>query len=331
MDNNQITHEGAANNFYSQIQYSLENYKKHNLKLNDFSNVVICGLGGSGIGGKLAKTYFTDISSIPIEVVSGYSLPAYVNERSLVIVSSYSGDTEETISLIEQISPLNATCLAMSTGGKIESISKDMDYYFLSIKKGYQPRMALGFSLSYLFLILSELFNLNLENELQGTVNNLKDNSSNYESKGKEILDYFENQLQNKFIFISGESLSSVSLRACQQMEENAKHEAFYHTLPECNHNVTESYYGKLPSNFVFLEGWNHDRTNHRITFLRDLIKKYGNKVYSLSLTEKSVTGIFEMILTLDWLSIHLSNSKKVNNMEVPNIMDLKNFLSNIK
>jgi len=331
MNNNTITHEEAAKNFNSQIQYSLENYKEHGLLVSSYNNIVICGLGGSGIGGRLAMSYFKEISPLPIEVVSGYDLPSYVDSRSLVIVSSYSGGTEETISLLHQAIKAEAKCLTMSTGGVIKKISEENNIPFLSIINGYQPRMALGFSFTYLLLILSELFSIEIRSHLIKVVETIKQNSPKYESKGMEILGYFSSQMNNKFIFISGEKLSSIALRACQQMEENAKHEAFHHTLPECNHNVIESYYNSLPSNYILLEGWNHNRTNHRLRFLSDLLVKNKNKVYKLDISDKSISGIFEMILVLDWLTIHLSNEKKVDNMEVPNIMNLKNFLSDIK
>jgi glucose/mannose-6-phosphate isomerase len=331
MNNNLITHEEAARNFQKQIQFTLDNYKSHELNFANYANIVICGLGGSGIGGKLAMSFFKGVSSLPIEVISGYDLPLYVNEKTLVIVSSYSGNTEETISLLDQAIKAKAKCLAMSTGGEIEKISTENNIYFLHIKPGYQPRMALGFSFSYLLLILSELFQLEIKTTLQKIVRKIEVNKLNYEEKGKDILTFFSSQLNNKFVIISGEALSSVALRACQQIQENAKHEIFHHTLPECNHNAIESYYNSLPSNFIFLEGMNHERTNHRFTFLSTLLEGNNCKVYKLALSENNLYGILELILILDWLSIHLSNENQVNNMEVPNIMRLKKFLADIK
>jgi len=81
-----------------QIEYSISKYKKHNLSYENFKNVVLAGLGGSGIAGRIVKTYFQALAPLPIEVISDYKLPNYVDDKTLVILNSYSGNTEETLS-----------------------------------------------------------------------------------------------------------------------------------------------------------------------------------------------------------------------------------------
>lgn len=330
MKETEITHESAARSFETQLFFASSNYTRHSFNQKDFDNIVICGLGGSGIGGKLAKNYFSEKSNLPIEVISSYELPHYVNERSFVILSSYSGNTEETITMFHEALSRNSTCIAISTGGAIEQISLNNKVPFYKVTKGYQPRMALGFSFSFLLLILGELMEIDTESTLKETIEKIKTHSSQIENRGNEILQFFQQTLKNKFVFVSGDKLSSVALRSCQQIQENAKAEAFYHVLPECNHNVTETYYGSLKSNFIFLKGLTHQRTDHRFGFLKTLLENNNNKVYVLEISEDSLYGILEMILTLDWLSINLSNELKVNNMEVPNIDNLKQFLAEI-
>lgn len=330
MKETEITHESAALSFQTQLEFACNNYKEHSFKKEDYDNIVICGLGGSGIGGKLAKNYFSEKSPYPIEVVSNYDLPFYVNKRSFVILSSYSGNTEETISMFNQALSKGATCIAISTGGDIEEISLNSKTPFYKVQTGYQPRMALGFSFSFLLLILGELLEIDVNSTLKNTKEKLQTNILSFEEKGKNILQYFNNSLTNKFVFVSGDKLSSVALRACQQIQENAKAEAFYHILPECNHNVTETYYGNLESNIIFLKGLTHKRTEHRFGFLENLLSKTNNRVYNIEISENSLYGILEMILILDWMSIHLSNNLEVNNMDVPNITELKKFLAEI-
>ena len=91
-----ITHQESLKTFYKQLEYVLSNYEKHNLNLTDYSNIVIAGLGGSGIGGQLTKAYFINEMPITVDTVSDYTLPAYVNNKTLLILCSYSGNTEET-------------------------------------------------------------------------------------------------------------------------------------------------------------------------------------------------------------------------------------------
>jgi glucose/mannose-6-phosphate isomerase len=325
-----ITHETAASNFHNQLEFALANYAKHNMQVSDFENVIIGGLGGSGIGGQLTKSWFNKSINIPVEVVSDYTIPKYVNNKSLVILCSYSGNTEETLSVLKESVERNATCLAISTGGALGEYCTENDIILYEVKREYQPRMALGFSFSFLMLILGELINQDNTQMLKDSSEYLKENAEEFNKRGMDILDFFGEDYANKYVFVAGTALSSVALRSCQQIQENAKGEAFMHIIPECNHNVIESYYGKLPTNFIFIEGITHSQTAHRFNFINDLLTEQGNKVYRLSIRNNDLPSLFELIATLDWLSIHLSNKKEVNNMAVPNIDKLKIFLSNI-
>jgi glucose-6-phosphate isomerase len=90
-----VTHEKSLEQYHEQLEYVLSNYQSHGLKQGDFKNIVIGGLGGSGIGAKLAQNWFYRLSEIPINVVNDYHLPNFVNENTLVILQSYSGNAEE--------------------------------------------------------------------------------------------------------------------------------------------------------------------------------------------------------------------------------------------
>ncbi len=323
---NPITHESALENFNNQIKYALNHYNKHALKAENFTNIVIAGLGGSGIGGRIAKTYFSAISSLPIEVYSDYNLPHYVSKKSLVILCSYSGLTEETLSMYEQAKAIGCQIICITSGGELlEKTQKDAYNYYV-IETGYQPRMALGFSLTYNLLILSELFDLDLIPEIEG-LSNIYTNSNEYKSLATEVVAFFEHRLNHKFTIVTDNFTEALGIRFCQQIQENAKSEAFINVLPEANHNVFETYYGELPSNFIFINSNTNDRNNGRFAYLKNMIEKTGNQVFDLSLKNGSLFEVYKLILITDWISIYLSNKKGVDNMSVPNIMGLKNFL----
>src|SRR5690606_21432138 len=118
-----------------------------------FDNIIICGLGGSGIAGRLVKAHTFSSLSVPLEVISDYNLPAYVNQRTLAIQCSYSGNTEETLSMYEQAKTKGAAMICIATGGKLETIAKADHVMFYPAEAGFQPRMALGYPLTYLSLI----------------------------------------------------------------------------------------------------------------------------------------------------------------------------------
>lgn len=321
-----ITHEIALGNFYHQVNFALSNHYPHGLKASQFSNVIIGGLGGSGIGGRIAKTYFSDKASVPIEVYSDYVLPAYASKNSLVILSSYSGLTEETLAMYEKAKAIGATIVCITSGGTLMDWAKEAGITYYLVEQGYQPRMAIGFSLTYNLLILGELFGIDVKPELLA-LKSVYDNSSNEQAAAKNMLAFFEGQLDNKFVIVADTVTEAVGIRFCQQIQENAKVEAFVNVLPEANHNVFETYYGKLPSNFIFMNSLTNDRNIGRFGYLKQLLEKQGNKVYELSVPGGTIEEIYKTIHMNDWFSIFLSNLKGADNMTVPNISGLKNFL----
>ena len=124
------------------------------------------------------------------------------------------------------------------------------------------------------------------------------------------MIDCFSSQLNNKFTIVADGVTESIGIRFCQQIQENAKVEAFINVLPEANHNVFETYYGALPSNFIFINSQTNDRNKGRFAYLKQLLEKQGNTIYEINLDNASLTELFKTIYMTDWFSIFLSNKK---------------------
>lgn len=325
-----ITHEIALGDFFHQIDYAISNYKQHGLKADRFSNVIIGGLGGSGIGGRIAKAYFADKASLPIEVYSDYKLPEYASSKSLIILSSYSGLTEETLAMYEEAVKKGSTLLVITSGGTLKDWAAAAGITIYEVETGFQPRMALGFSLSYNLLILGELFGIDVKSNLRDT-GSIYTNAAAEQEKAMAMLDYFNNRLDHKFVIVADNPTEAIGIRFCQQIQENAKIEAFINVLPEANHNAFETYYGLLPSNFIFINSQTNDRNNGRFAYLKQLLERQGNTVFEIKLKDAGLIELFRTIYMTDWFSIYLSNRKGADNMSVPNISGLKSFLMSYK
>ncbi|MDX5321488.1 MAG: SIS domain-containing protein, partial [Bacteroidota bacterium] len=170
-----ITHHSSLEVFYEQLEYVQKHYSAHGLKAEQFNHLVAGGLGGSGIGATIAKSLFSNRMPIPVEVINDYSLPHYVNERSLVILGSYSGNTEETLSLLEQALDRKATIVIVTAGGQLMDKAKSLGLPYYTIETGFQPRMALGYSLGFMLKIFGELLGDDLNEEFETSINALKD------------------------------------------------------------------------------------------------------------------------------------------------------------
>jgi glucose/mannose-6-phosphate isomerase len=313
--------------FSAQIDYVLQNYTDHNFSESDFSNIVLGGLGGSGIGGRITKALFIDKISLPVEVISDYNLPAYVAADSLVILSSYSGNTEETLNMFDEALERGAKIIVITTGGQLLEKAKAEGIKIYSAEPGFQPRMALGYPLTTLLLIFGELCGKNLKPELKAVSAKVSE-AELYINEGKSIFEPFEGTIGKKFIIVADQYTEPIAIRLCQQIQENAKGEAFYITVPESNHNVIETFYGSFNTNFIFLHTNKNERVKLRFEFLRNLFRA---KRYSFAehiVHNFSIETSIEMIYNLDWFSLWLADAKKQNSIGIANINALKKFLA---
>lgn len=317
----------ALSKFPEQIQQVLEQHQPHGLKISDFRSIVIAGLGGSGIGGHITKTLCADTSPVPIEVISDYELPAYVNGETLVIASSYSGNTEETISMYQQAHQRGAPIVALSTGGHIIEKAQSDHYTYYKAVPGFQPRMALGYSLTRLLLIVEELGLGDFRPALEASVKRLGGNRESFISRAQQIMDQFPRAKEDKYVVVADRLTKPFALRFCQQINENSKQDAFMIELPEANHNVMETHYGKQASNYVLMNGKAHERIGLRFGFLRELLEGEGNHVSYHELDARQLPDMLELSYVLDWYSLLLADAKNLNSEAIPNINALKDYL----
>lgn len=326
--NKMITHESSLENITEQFAYILENYSEHGFNADALDHIVIGGLGGSGIGATIAKCWFYDKVDKPIEVVNDYNLPKFINQKTLVILNSYSGNTEETLSMYRDAKAAGSQILIITSGGKLEEIAQTDNIKMYKLPKGYQPRMTIGLGLGLLLMMVGECFKIDYKEELEFIKNDFPAQQEKQINSATQIFNYFKNTLKHKFVILADRELTPVAIRFAQQLNENSKLEAFVNTIPEANHNVLESYNDKLPTNFIMLHTENNDRVGARFDFLGSHLELENNKVLPLVIPEFTIYSIFDVIYRLDWVSVMFANELGARLMEVPNIMNLKEFLS---
>lgn len=314
--------------FSDQIDYAIKNYHAHGKKISDFKHIVISGLGGSGISGKIIKSYYINKINIPIEPVSDYHLPKFVNEDTLVILCSYSGNTEETLSAYADAQLKGATCIALTVGGKLAELAAKDNVPVYKAVGGYQPRVAFGYPITYLFLIFSELLGLKIDAELEGIKNSVA-NFEDYKKRSEYIKDQFKSTIKNKYVIIASPDMEGLAIRFAQQVQENAKLEAFVVVIPEANHNVIESYYQKWESNYIMLNSGSNTRINLRFNFIKNLLESYGSFVHEMDTKALTMEHMYDTVFLMDWLSIQIAHEVGAVSNQIKNIIDLKNFLNN--
>jgi len=331
---------GILKNFPGQCEEAVK--MADNLPLPAFSQeeinrVVICGLGGSAIGGDILRTLFCKVKTT-IHVNRNYFLPSFVNEKTVVLATSYSGNTEETISSFKQALQKGCLIFAISSGGELEKLSKQKGIHHLKVPGGMPPRCAVGYLTIPMIKLLEKILRVKLFNykELVDVLGKL---SERYHPEIKTENNFTKQmalKLKGKIPLIYGvDGLTDVvAHRWKTQFNENSKILASWNTFPEMNHNevVPWSGEGEIDLNLfypIFLRDKAElRRISKRIEITQDLIKEKGVE-YSEIWTEGEclLSRIFSLIYTGDWISFYLAISQSVDPTPIKFIELLKNEL----
>ena len=216
-------------------------------RYRDLQNVVVLGMGGSAIGGDLVRTVAEDQATVPILVSRDYRISGFVGSNSLVVASSYSGNTEETLSATREALDRGAMVIAVTTGGSLGRTASERGLPLLTFEYAAQPRAAAGFSFGLLLGLLAKLGYL--DDSRLGMDEAIEIAASNPLVLGPEapVGDNLAKRLalsiHGKLPVIYGAGiLSEVARRWKGQFNENSKAWACFEQLPEVNHNAVVGY-----------------------------------------------------------------------------------------
>lgn len=280
-------------------------------------NIVVTGLGGSAIGGDLLRSFVAEELRVPFVVNRHYVLPQFVGPKSLVIVSSYSGGTEETIAAHLDAKKRKAITLCISSGGETERLAKKFHQPLIKIPKGYPPRTALAFSFFPSLIALSRLKLISSkEKDIKETIALLKKKSKEYSSLGnKNAAMNLAKQLYTKLpiVYSAADKFDSVNVRWRGQIAENAKVLAFGNVLPEMNHNeivgwkVLQRQMSEMA--VIFLRDKNeHPRIKERMNITMGIVREFSNKIIEVKSEGNSLLArTFSLIYLGDWTSYYLA------------------------
>ena len=329
-------------NFPRQLRQAVEIAQRFEWNRKEFqpANIIVAGMGGSAIGGDLVRSFLAGELTIPFQVVRHYTLPAFVGPQTLFFASSYSGNTEETLSAFEIALKLKAEIVCITTGGKLAFRASGLPN--ITIPSGYPPRAALGFSFVHLLLALGKIglvldyrgAVLRLADFLEKEIKNWERKVPNKKNEAKKLAALLYGKIP--LVYAGGDFGEPVALRWKGQICENAKQLAFSNVFPEFNHNelvgfgVLKHLAGKLAA--VFLQDRDdHPRVLARMKIVEDIFKK--RKVPAHKFAAKGETALermFYLILLGDFASYYLAILNGVNPKPVEVIDYLKGRLEKL-
>lgn len=293
-------------------------------------NIVVTGLGGSGIGGTIVSELIADKCKVPVIINKDYFLPAFVNESTLVIISSYSGNTEETVSAMQQAISKKAQVTCITSGGKIMEMAKQHQFDFIEIPGGQPPRSCIGYSLVQLIkvLVAKGLASDTLLKDVESSIALLDNEKNSIKKEAEEIAKKLHNKIT---VIYSLGSSEGVSVRFRQQINENSKMLCWHHVFPEMNHNELVGWTTKNDNLAVvtFHTSFDFERTKKRYEVCRPIFEKYSSGV--IDIVAQGTTKLeqfFYLINIGDWISCYLADIKGIDPVEVKVIDHLKAELS---
>lgn len=206
--------------------------------------IIVAGMGGSAIGGNILKDWLRETAPIPIEVCRDYHLPAYADEKTLVLVSSYSGNTEETVSALLEAVEKRCMIIAASSNGVIQEFSLKMGLPFIKLPAGYPPRSAIPYLFFPLAVSLKKMEVLKeFDEDVEETLTVLRQIREEVKTDTptlKNVAKRIAMDVEGSIPAIYGFGIyEGVALRIKSQFNENAKSPGIVASFPELNHNET--------------------------------------------------------------------------------------------
>jgi len=304
---------------------------------SDIRNIVIAGMGGSGIGANLVESLTFGRIPIPITVCKTYNIPQFVSPHTLFMASSYSGNTEETVAALNKAMLKRAEVICIASGGKILEIAKECNLLYIQLPAGSDsPRAMLAYNM---LALLSLLYHSNLIGaadikETENAIEFLNRGEKGIQSEAELIAKKLKGKLP---VIYCDSRLHAMALRFQQQLNENSKQMAHVNTFPEMNHNelvgwsFPEALMPMLQVIYLYSDH-DHERVEKRMEICRDMFEKKSNPIIDIIGEGASLLEQYYYLIHLtDWISYYLAKENGVEPEPIEPIIYLKTELEKVK
>jgi glucose/mannose-6-phosphate isomerase len=321
------------------VRKAIELAKTASISYSKPETIIVAGMGGSAIGGELLKDWVKDKVNVPVEVCKEYSLPAFANEKTLVFTLSYSGETEETLSMFLDAIKKNCMIFCISSGGRLQQFAEKLELPHLQVPSGMPPRAAFPYLFMPLLRILEKIKVIsNIDPEISEIIRVLKQSAKKnthetpFDDNPSKIL---ASKIQGTIPITYGFGIyRAVAQRYKQQFNENSKVPAKWNFLPELNHNEImgwedpEDLAGCFSTIFIRDE-YESKKMKYRIEATKDLMLEKTEKIFEVwSIGERKLARMLYSIYVGDLTSVYLAILRSIDPTPVRTISLLKNRIS---
>ncbi len=304
-------------------------------------NIVVMGMGGSGISGDVVAAAFNDELPVPVTVLKQIRTPAFVGPGTLAFAVSYSGDTEETVSMATSALDKGAQLVAISKGGKIAQLANDAGALHMPCPDGFMPRAAIGALVAPLLVTLYRMglapgAHANLvraQTQLARRRDKCRPEVEGAANPARELARRIDRTIP---LVYGGGALGGVAAYRWKcDVNENAKAPAFWHQYPELDHNEICAWgqHGDVTRQLITLvelrHGFEHARLSPRFGATREIIEECVHQVLSVDAEgEGRLAQLLDLMYVGDWVSCYLALQNDVDPGPIDAIMTLKSRLA---
>lgn len=295
-----------------------------------FSSCTVIGMGGSSIGGALAARLLAEDAEVPIVVTRDHALPGFVDEDTLVVATSYSGTTAETLDATREAARRGASLLGVTTGGKLATIVEEAGGSTVAPPVGYEPRAAVGWLLSANYAFLSRALGVGEGEALRSAAKRVEDRLDDVVGEGGPADDIAGRLGDGPVGVVGHDVMGSVARRWAGELSENAKRLAFHAELPEMAHNQLVGWDG-VPGDATLLTLRREEEApleEARFAFLAERARDAGATIVQARVPGEGALGLLASILLGDAISLHLARREGIDPEPVDVITALKERLA---
>lgn len=301
-------------------------------RVRPVKQVLIAGLGGSGIGGKIVSQLVWDICEVPVQVVHDYRIPAWAGPDTLFVASTYSGNTEETLSALKEAMAAGAEVVCITSGGKLGAIAALEGLNVVEIPGGQPPRTSFGYNAMQQLFVLSAYGlipdTIDFAAQLDSAAALLRTESGAIRTMAAAVAKKINGTTP---VIYADTWLEGAAIRLRQQINENAKTLCWHHVLPEMNHNELVAWAGGSDAfSAIFLRTEEeHPGTARRMDLSKEIIGKYTSRLVEVWAQGNSrIERTYYLIHLGDWISFYMAVDKGADPMEIEVIDFFKSELA---
>jgi len=322
------------NDFTNHLREAIEIANSTNLTpcTKEIRNVLICGLGGSGIGGTIVSDIISPKVNIPIAATKDYSIPNFVNEHTLVIANSYSGNTEETLYALEKCQSRGAEIAVITSGGKLKTTAEENNYNKIIIPGNQPPRAMFGYAFTELFFMLNHygIIDNSFKEGFNKAIILLDVEKADIQ---KQAMDLAKKMHKQTPVIYVANGFEGVAVRFRQQINENSKMLCWHNVIPEMNHNELLGWRTNIDDLAVvyFRNKCDYNRNQIRMDINKKVISKFTSNITEIwSKGDTVLANSLYHINLGDWVSWYLSEMNNVDAIEIDVIDFLKGELAKV-